>query len=51
MLYLAHDDSVDTNGVTVRPSSGMETFAFDENVAETAKRDDLIASAGVEHSP
>jgi hypothetical protein len=29
----------------------METIAFDENVAETSKPDDLIASAVVEHSP
>ena len=52
VLYLSHDDScVEANGVTVRHSSGMETIAFDENVAETAKRDNLIASAVVEHSP
>ena len=35
VLYVPHDDSyVETNGVTVRPSSGMETISFDENVAE-----------------
>jgi hypothetical protein len=52
VLCLSHGDScVDANGATIELSAGMAAIAFDEDADETGKRDDLIASGTVEHSP
>jgi hypothetical protein len=51
ILCLSHGDTcVDANGATVQLTAGMKAIAFDEDVDETGKRDDLIASGVVEQS-
>ena len=42
---------MDSNGATVQLFAGMNVIAFDADVDETGKRDDLIACGVVERSP
>ena len=52
VLCISHSDvCVDVNGKTVQLSAGMLAIAFDEDVDENGRRDDLIASGVVEASP
>ena len=52
LLCLSHGDtSTDERGTKVTLCAGMKLTAFDQDVDERGKRDDLIASGTVEPSP
>jgi hypothetical protein len=52
LLCLSHSDTCrDEDGTEVCLEAGMQLTAFDEDVGEDGRRDDLIASGTVEPSP
>ena len=52
LLCLSHTDTgIDENGNEVVLYSGLKVTAFDEDLDEKGKRDDLIASGVVEKAP
>jgi len=52
LLCLSHKDTCeDSDGNMIILQAGMFLTAFDEDVDEDGKRDDLIASGTVERSP
>ncbi len=52
VLCLSHSDvSVDERGKTVQLFPGMLVVAFDQDIDDDGRRDDLIASGVVERSP
>src|SRR5262245_59237138 len=52
LLCLSHGDTCeDEHGKTVSLQSGMQVTAFEEDIDDSGKRDDLVASGTVEPSP
>ncbi len=52
ILYLSHKDTcIDETGAEVQLHVGMVVTAYDEDLDEHGRRDDLIASGVVEPSP
>jgi hypothetical protein len=52
VLCLSHSDtSLDANGAVVELQEGMLVTAFEEDVDDQGRRDDLVANGTVERAP